>query len=87
MNIKISRLLILLSTLLFTVGGTLCAQQISKAEETQTIALSAEHCTVTRDMSRNILRIDLNVAPYASVRAQQLLRITPVYVSEPSGRE
>lgn len=81
MNIKISRLLILFSTLLFTVGGTLCAQQFSKAEETQTIALAAEHCTVTRDLSSNILRINLNVAPYARLRSQQLIRITPVYVS------
>ena len=86
MNIKISRLLILLSTLLL-VGGTLCAQQFSKAEETKTIALSAEHHTVTRDIARNILRIDLDVAPYAYVRAQQLLRITPVYVSADRSKE
>lgn len=87
MNIKISRLLILFSTLLFAVGGTLCAQQFSKAEETQTIALSAQHHTVTRDINRNILHIDLDVAPYASVRAQQLLRITPVYVSADRSKE
>ncbi len=86
MNIKISRLLILLSTLLL-VGGTLCAQQFSKAEETKTIALSAEYHTVTRDIARNILRIDLDVAPYAYVRAQQLLRITPVYVSADRSQE
>ena len=67
MNIKISRLLILLSTLLL-VGGTLCAQQYSKAEETQTIALSAEHCTITRDIERNVLCINLDAAPYANVR-------------------
>ena len=81
MNIKISRLLILLSTLLFTVGGTLCAQQLAKAEVTQTIALSSEHCKVTRDMNSNQLRIELDVAPYVTVRAQQLVRITPIYVA------
>ena len=86
MNIKISRLLILLSTLRL-VGGTLCAQQFSKSGETQTIALSAEHHTISRDISRNILRIDLDVAPYAYVRAQQLLRITPVYVSADRSQE
>ena len=62
MNIKISRILILLSTLLLTVGGTLCAQQFSKAEETQTIALSAEHYTITRDIERNVLCINLDAA-------------------------
>ncbi len=81
MNIKISRLLIVLSTLLFAVGGTLCAQQFSKTDETQTIALSAEHCTITRDIERNVLCINLDAAPYANVRSQQLIRITPVYVS------
>ena len=81
MNIKISRLLILLSTLLFTVGGSLCAQQFSKAGETRTIAISAEHCVVTRNMDSNQLRIELDVAPYVTVRAQQLVRITPKYVS------
>ena len=81
MNIKISRLLILLSTLLFTVGGTLCAQQLAKAEVTQTIALSSEHCKVTRDMNSNQLRIELDVAPYVTVRAQQLVRITPIYMA------
>lgn len=86
MNIKISHLLILLLTLLL-VGGTLCAQQFSKSGETQTIALSAEHHTISRDISRNILRIDLDVAPYAYVRAQQLLRITPVYVSADRSKE
>lgn len=81
MNIKISRLLILLSMLLFAVGGSLCAQQDSQAEETQTIALSAEHCVVTRDIERNQLRIELDVVPYVTVRAQQLVRITPIYMS------
>ena len=81
MNIKISRLLIVLSTLLFPVGGTLCAQQDSQAEETQTIALSSEHCIVTRDIERNQLRIELDAAPYVTVRAQQLVRITPIYMS------
>ncbi|WP_297172037.1 DUF3868 domain-containing protein [uncultured Porphyromonas sp.] len=81
MNIKISRLLILLTMLLGTIGGTLSAQQFSKAEETQTIALSADHCTITRDVDRNMLCINLDAAPYANVRSQQLIRITPVYIS------
>lgn len=87
MNTQISRFLITLTTLLLTVGGSLCAQQFSQAEETETIALSAEHVTITRDVERNLLCINLDAAPYAEVRTQQLVRITPVYVSADRSKE